>query len=460
METKLPENAPDDEPEPSQKIATALERYVSKLQGIKQAMEIVMPLISEETDRASETFKNFVSKSGVQEAVGEKKTTYTIPMRKVATFELLDRKRDNLNAAYHQTPKAFLVAMVSCYDAFLGDLLKAVFYLKPEMLNASQRSLTFEELVKLGDIQNAREYLVEKEVESVIRESHNKQFDWMEKRLDIVLRKDLQAWPIFLEMTERRNLFVHTDGVVSRQYVEVCRANKVDITEIAIGDRLNVSAKYFTLAFICLFEIGVKLSQVLWRKFAPSDLEKADDALIDTTFNLLKEQQYRLAACLSKFASQTIKKHHSNVTKRVFIINLAIAYKWGGVPEKVEKLITDQDWSDCSDNFKLAVAVLTDRFDDAEKVMRELGANAKGVTRVGYETWPLFNEFRKTDQFQNAFRAIYGEAFVIEVEPKDDEGVSEKLVVTELSGDNQSARDEARRSSSSFNESTAVNPSP
>ena len=416
METNISPSAPAATPATAA-IAQSIGRYVSQLEGIKQAIQIAMPLIGAENTRATTTFEAFVTEAKIRKTEKDDSTSFSIPIAKYATFELLQRKRDALRAAYLQTPRALLVALVSSYDAYLGSLLKSLFYLKPAMLNASQRGLKFEDLVALGSIELAREFLVEKEVESIIRESHTTQFDWMEGRFGVVLRKDLAAWPIFIEVTERRNLFVHTDGIISRQYLDVCSANGVDLSGRSIGRRLGVPEKYFAAAFDCLFEIGVKLGHVLWRKLAPDDLAGADEALIGTTFELLQRREYRLAKCLLEFANHTLKKHSSSSNRRIFVVNLAIAYRWGGTPTRAAELIEKEDWSDCDHRFQLASAVLQERYKHAAAVMAAMGSEAKGITRVGYETWPLFQDFRRTDEFKTTFKKIYGTDFVIEVDP-------------------------------------------
>lgn len=401
---------------PSQLINRAIEKFVDRIEGIKRSEQIVMPLIGAFSKKADEAFAHFLEHEKIERKIEGTKTVFSVPLKNVAKFEELQRKCDSIDSALFQTPRALLVALVSAYDAYLGDLLRATFYLKPELLNASNRSLLFTDLVSLGSVEQAREYLIEKEIESVVRESHSKHFDWMENRFAVPLRKGLECWPTFIELTERRNLFVHTDGVISSQYLEVCRIHDVDVAKLSAGDRLSVTGDYFQNAFQCLYEIGVKLGHVLWRKLAPNDLKGADEALNDVCFELLKSEKYSLASRLLEFSTNTLKKHHSNLVRRMFVVNLAIARKWGGDNQSAMNILDAEDWSDCGDNFKMAVAVLKEEFSEAEEIFRTLGAEAKGIGRVGYETWPLFRDFRKSEHFRNAFKDIYGEDFELKAQ--------------------------------------------
>ena len=176
------------------------------------------------------------------------------------------------------------------------------------------------------------------------------------------------------------------------------------------GNRLNVSPEYFAESFHCLFEIGVKLGQVLWRKLFPNELEKADQNLIEVCYELLVRQEYKLAKVLLHFATSTLKKHSCEENRRIFKINLAIACNASGETSACKKLLAEEDWSACRDRFKIAVAVLQNKFTEATEIMKRIGKTEE-VRRVDYEEWPLFMEFRKTDIFQRTYSEVFGEEF-------------------------------------------------
>lgn len=66
-------------------------------------------------------------------------------------------------------PRNFIVALICCYDSFFGKILRYIFMVRPQILDSSERTLKYSDLLEFADIPEAREYLVEKEVESVIR---------------------------------------------------------------------------------------------------------------------------------------------------------------------------------------------------------------------------------------------------------------------------------------------------
>lgn len=340
--------------------------------------------------------------------------------------------------------RSFIISLISQYDAFLGRLIRSLFLVQPESLNISEKNITFAQLQSFGSIEDAKEYIMEKEVETVLRKSHSEQFDWLERKFDIKLREGLSVWSAFIEVTERRNLFVHNNGVVSSQYMNICKENKVEIAkDIQLGSQLEATTDYFKKAYESVFEIGVKLAHVLWRKVQPADREKADQKLNGICYDLLAEERFRLACILLDFAVD-MKKFSSEQRKRTFIVNRAQAYKWAGDFEKAKKIITNEDWSAASDDFKLAEAIILDDYDRAYILMRKIGSDGD-VDKKAYREWPLFRDIRKTEEFQKIFEVLFGELlFPLDIDEEQIIGSKKifKFVFKDVSGILQFTEDE------------------
>src|SRR5205085_1955756 len=117
----------------------------------------------------------------------------------------------------------------------------------------------------------------------------------------------------------------------------------------SVGDELAVSSKYFAAAHRAVFEIGFKLTHVLWRQLRPDDRKNADKSLIDISFDVLVEEDYALAKTLLDFATNTIKKHGSEDIRRRLVINRAQAYVWSGQEKEGIAILDAEDWTATSD---------------------------------------------------------------------------------------------------------------
>lgn len=388
---------------------TIVDQFLLQLDALKNTLPKLMVVSNGLLKRQVDKFTNTLEKYGTLEEGSENK--YKIDLRHITKVIRAERSVENARIANDLIPRSFIITLVAQYDAYLGDLIKAILLSRPELQRNSERSITLSELGNFSSIDDARVYLVSKEIESLLRNSHSDQFEWMEKKFNVPLRKGLDSWPRFIELTERRNLFVHCNGKISEQYLAVCKRHGAELYKTdKIGASLEVTPDYVSQAYSCLYEIGVKLSQVLWRKLFPDQLEDADRSLINITYELLVAEEYSLAKELLFFATKTIKNHANEVNKLILTINLAIALKFSENDKACEQLLSSRDWSAFDSRFKLAVAVLRNDFDRAAQIMESIGPNGE-ISEREYDEWPLFKEFRKTDTFVEAYQKVFGKHF-------------------------------------------------
>lgn len=209
---------------------TLLDDFTHNLEALRAAVPLSMSSAKSARKNAGDEHLKFLEENGELEEETDKVKRFKLRPEHYRKALQLRRRYERMKTALRLIPRNFLVSFVSEFDAFIGQLLKATYYLQPELLNASEKQMTFSDLSKMSSIEAARELIVEKEVESVLRKSHSDQFAWLERNLSLKLRQDLDSWPHFIELTERRNLFVHCNGEVSHQYLAVCRLNGVDVS--------------------------------------------------------------------------------------------------------------------------------------------------------------------------------------------------------------------------------------
>lgn len=392
--------------------------FIQKIESLRETLPLVMLFVNANHTKSNNNFSQFVKKNGVEIKDESGDEYYTFSPEDSHKYEILEKNAEIASSALEIIPNSLFVSLISQFDSFLGKLIREIFTAKPEILNSSEKNLSFSKLLELKSIEEAKEFIIEKEVETVLRDSHTEHFAWLETKLGITLRKDLPIWQDFIEITERRNLFVHNDGVVTSQYLSVCRVNKVKFTtEPKLGEQLSVNGVYFEKAYRCLFEISVKLTQVIWRKLLPKEIEYCDESLNDICFELLRQNQLDLSIILLDFATIVLKKHFNEESKNVFIVNKALSFKLCNKTKECEEIVASKDWSACSDKFKIAKEALLDNHDEVAKLMKRIG-NDGDVTKLSYKTWPLFIEFRKRKLFLETFKEIFQEEYIAVETPK------------------------------------------
>ena len=403
-------------------IGSALDQYCRELESMRNSFRQVMALFGMlliKTDKEMGKFIDDYGKNKVEEASTVK---FTLEVDKRSDFDRLKKEMDSVQSARRLMPRNFIVALICCYDSFFGKILRYIFMVWPQILDSSERTLKYSDLLEFADISGARGYFVEKEVESVIRKSHVEHFAWLEKKLKISFNKNLRSWPNFVELTERRNLFVHTDGVVSSQYLQVCKQHKCDMNpNIRTGTSLGVSREYFENAYGCLYEIGFKLAHVIWRKLQKEEIAKIDSNLIERTYDLIVGGDYEIAARILEFFTQSHIPHEKDSKVRIMTINLAQSYKWQKNESKTKEVLSRYDWSASEDRFRLAVMVLQDEWDEVYRIMLRL-KHDNSFQKSNYKEWPLFKKLRERSDFLRVYKECYGETFRIEEEVPKQKG--------------------------------------
>lgn len=326
-------------------------------------------------------------------------------------FQKMMKNLNNTARAFDMTGENAVIGLVSKYDGYLGKLTKQIFTDIPEILNSSDKEFKTSDILTYKDFEELKEVLIEKEIESLLRKNHVDQLQWLESKLNLELRK-FKFMPEYVEIIERRNLFVHCNGVVSRQYISECKKYNVILSEeITPGSTLNAFIDYVRKAYKVLFQVGVMLGFVLWHKIRPDESEEMMDSLSDVAYNLIKDEEYELGLGIIDFAltNKSWLKEINFAQQLVFRVNKALAFHLRDMQEECEKIVDSMDVSAAEPVYHLAVAVLKKQYDDAYSIMERIGKDEK--MRVNYKTWPLFYKIRQEVAFINKFKVIYNEEY-------------------------------------------------
>ena len=395
------------------KIDDAILNFRKNVEALYSAAAMTLTIFSQMEEHFDDEFKKVRDDHGSVVKDDGETQSIEFPLEFAGDVNQRLRELHRSRTALAITPKSFILALISHYDAYLAELLKAIYYLKPEILSGSDKTLTFSELSEFNSIEDAREFIVERETESTLRESHAKQFEMLEKKFNVKLRSGLDIWPAFIELTERRNLFTHSGGKVSRQYLIVCKKHGVPIAEkLRPNDELDVDIDYFKNAIEIILEVGVKLGHVLWRKINDSDRESADTALNQTIYEYIQDKHYERAIKVADFAINVVPKHSSEQLRLYMYINMCNAYRLAGEKNECRRLLERIDWSALGNKYRLANAVLAEDYSSAADIMRAIGPSGE-VNKYEYSDWPVFNEFRESSEFLDAYKDVYGEHYRI-----------------------------------------------
>ena len=281
------------------------------------------------------------------------------------------------------------------------------------MLKSLDKQIPIHDLLNAASIEEIKNDIIAKEIESVLRENHLKQLEWFEKKLKLNLHSDQDLIDKFVELTQRRHLFVHADGKVSDQYLKSCRNTVVNTSEKpCLGKKLNISNEYFFESVDVLLEMGIKLTHIIWRKIESDEIEKADEQYNEITYELIYSENYQLAIRLLEFILES--RSVSDEYRLIHLINLAQCYKWSGNEAECQKLIQNQgNWKIYKERFQMAKHLLLDEYESVYQLLRDYHDDHDVVTKAYIREWPLYQNIRSNEEFIRLFEELYGEPLIV-----------------------------------------------
>ena len=333
-------------------------------------------------------------------------------------FEYVKANVNKIEKAEKLFEKQLVVTLVSRFDEFLGNVLKLVLGQNPEWVISADKTISYKELIALKSIDKAIQGIILKEVEDLLRDSHEKQIQYIDDKLKIGIAQNFSKLNEFLEVAERRNLFVHTGGVISSQYLEKCKGFGVTVSD-NLGDSLGSNGEYFNRAFLVYFEIGLRIGQAAYRRVFNNEIAIADQALNNLAIKFMNLGEYSLSEIITDFDLAIPDKLRSTDTEFLYFakINRAISQKFQG--KDFEKGLSVDPWQVFHPKYSLSIHVLRDEYSEAAKLMMSDEIKSS-IGREGFRAWPVFKLFRETEEFKASYKMIYGEEYVPDLE-KDSE---------------------------------------
>ena len=375
----------------------ALDHLMSVLDGLKGDFQFVFKI--------DPTLKKYGA------VVFEDETRKIFEMDNAHISELTRSLRDATEGVrgIQQLPRLCLIGLISEYDVFLHRLIRTGLAAHEGNLARIERSLSLKELRQFGTIDEAKEYLIEREIDTILYDDHFEQLSSISKLFNITIDMADDCVKTFLESCERRNLFTHNDGVVNSRYLGKCKQFGISTGGLKAGDVLDVKSRYYNDAISTTHELSIKLIQFLWRKLVPAERKQADEELNDAAYELLRAGDFALAERILDYALEHAGPREDYM-RRMMIINHALAVKRTGDKERAVKELERVDWSASAMKFQIAVAAVNDDMDGIVRMMPSVAQSELGEQE--FRVWPVFKEARADKRFQDTFRKLFGSELV------------------------------------------------
>ena len=395
-------------------------KYVNELSGIRIIFKRVglryPAYVEEERKKRS---KEFLEKT---EKYTDDKNNVYYRVIKTCDLEFLNRRRIEFEKMYtskNEICRSLFISIVSKFDAFVAYTIKFILKNYKDARLSSNTQVNFSEIEKYSTIEDLRNVMIDKIAEDELYGTHADFIASIQKHAKIDLKlTSLDFWSRYIELTERRNLFVHCDGIVSQKYINVCSQHNALSENIELKTKLTLDETYFHEAYRTLVVLNVIIAFRIVLKIFPTQKNRIYSELTNLTYMLIYDEEFDLAVdLLTYFTNQSfIRKEINDETYRRWIINLAQAFKWSGKSKDCLTILNGVQWSASSNIFKLAYYVLCDDIDKVLNLMPKM-KHEETFSNKFYMEWPLFKEIKKIDKFQKKYEELYNEKFELGPQP-------------------------------------------
>ncbi|EMY59943.1 hypothetical protein [Leptospira terpstrae] len=389
--------------------------FYNSIESYYLAQELLSKTIAEAASNAIQDFTEVLETYAEKESEpndDQEKKTYKIPVIHHNKIRKSQKKIISLGNAARFMPRSLIVSLVSQIDILISDILKKIYSQQENSLKTSQKTLTFEEIFNYSDLEELKSRIIEREIESLLRENHLKQLEQLETKLNLTLFSDKDLIANYIELTERRNLLVHTNAVVNEQYITNCNNTKFCKNPVTVqkGQILEVDSHYIRNSINLVFEFGIKFIQIIWRKHFPSESAEADSELNSLCYNLIFDEKYEMALVFLNFATSKEIKIKEAEIDRFILLNKAQTLKWMGKEEECQKLLNSTSWSGLNNQILVAKYSLENKLDDALLLMGKI-ADSNDLPKEAFKEWPIFKELRKHPRFPEIYKEKFKEEF-------------------------------------------------
>lgn len=362
---------------------------------------------------------------GLETDVDDDGTTidrFKIHLRELDLIGKRFQKTSQLMSAAEMLKRSTLGALVSEYEAFIGELLVILSEHSPNAFLDPNTQFSISELEDYDSIADLKSAMLLSAVEDWTHgNSHLEVLRQIEKRFGVNLTSDRTLIAEFVEICQRRHLIMHAGAKVNKRYLRICKEAGFPENQLPKeGEKISISRDYLRRSTARVFQVGFFTLHLLWQKLL-GNWERSDGVVLATSHDFLEADLTKMARRTADFALGRKKQRPHNVCHAYLLINKAQSYLFDPQlsddverSEKIRECLKLRDWSMRSTVAELALACLREDYDGiADKVV---AAATVGDAKIVYQdifTWNIFRRARDNPEFMEGVVRAFGEVGVL-----------------------------------------------
>lgn len=298
--------------------------------------------------------------------------------------QLACEKVFQVNVAYRTIGEKTIVNCLQIFEEYFSDILKILISRKPEAY-FYDKTIRYSSLIN-KNIEDLTNELINQEVDKLMY-AVSETIGKANQTHKLKLERHQDVWNAYIELDLRRNIIVHNEGKVNQQYL-------AGLPEKYTKQQEGAQVICDDIYVIQSIESLIKFAYLLY--YLISDGEDELSFLDSTAFDFLNSEKWNIA--LFSYDLLLAIPTLSNMERTIYQINRLNAKKHIDGIESVRKELEQFDVSGMENKYLIAKKLLLEEHQEVNELLKIDYPKSFDFHMI--QTWPIFIEYRKSDEYK------------------------------------------------------------
>ncbi|MFH1508867.1 MAG: hypothetical protein ABIE68_01765 [bacterium] len=288
-----------------------------------------------------------------------------------------------------------LMNLISVYEKLLVDLIYYINGINKEIFisELSNHEITIKDLDGANNVEEIRYNIVSLYINDLLRNDKIEIVDILMEKSSLSAEYWNEYKINLIEVKERRNIFVHNDGMVNKEYLDKVDKKLIKKHKAEIGKRLNTTTDYISDSLDLFEATGVYIAAKIWKKFDNNNTDRSLYLTSKIIYQRLLENRNFVAEHLAEFVMRD--DGSEAIIKDMGQLNYWLAKKQDGKYSKIKDDVMKMDYSDKGRKLQLGLLALQKKKEEFFLLLSD-AIKKKDISMEQYMEFPIFKDMRRT----------------------------------------------------------------
>jgi hypothetical protein len=337
----------------------------------------------------------------------------------MAPFFELARSRQKVNRLNYisgQLSVMILVRLITLFEEQMKRIVEQYLRRTGSVSFGSNVSIGFNDLCELNSIEQAKDRLISQMMDQAILGNCDKWKSFFKDHMKVDMAACApEDWRLFVEIFERRHVFVHYNGRISKRYIDTTSSlrRRGKSRKLKEGSYLRVTPPYLRAAFDILTITAIILTDKSLGRFDRKiGKTQRADILCKIVSQSVIDHDWRLAEYLGRYCLDNTAPPRR--TQNILQVNYWLALKRTGREAEIQDELKRIDIRRRDPAVTLALHALRDDheafFADLPKAIAHYrGSKDRAWLRDGLFSFPVFDELRRNPDYYQTVAQCFPE---------------------------------------------------